>query len=135
MTTRRLPAIGSGYHPSAYCPNCHAPYRLELPVCPECQHLHSLRPTQISPEAIELHDMGRCGVLVVRRRSTGQVLEDHSRRWNLPRNELAAELNECRNFWVEKAAALGPDHPDHADCLSLIKGMESVRVQVRELGL
>lgn len=31
-------SVGSGYHPSAWCKNCVAPFDVSLPACPECGH-------------------------------------------------------------------------------------------------
>lgn len=31
------PVVGSGYRPSAWCPNCHAPHAADISTCPECK--------------------------------------------------------------------------------------------------
>ncbi|GAA5504272.1 hypothetical protein Dxin01_04041 [Deinococcus xinjiangensis] len=40
MTPRNLPLIGTGYNPSAWCPNCHKPFAAHLNDCPHCTYPH-----------------------------------------------------------------------------------------------
>ena len=48
---KNLPLLGSGYRPSAWCPNCAAPYPSHLTHCPECQ-VEQTRPDWV--QAIEV---------------------------------------------------------------------------------
>lgn len=37
MSRRSFSSVGSGYRPTAWCPNCAAPYPAHLTECPECK--------------------------------------------------------------------------------------------------
>lgn len=49
--TPRLPAIGSGYRPAAWCRSCHAPHCVTLPACPECGHPVAREPVALPDTA------------------------------------------------------------------------------------
>lgn len=53
MTTR-LPGIGSGYRPAAWCRCCHVPHCVTLPACPECGHPVAHEPVALPDTAEHL---------------------------------------------------------------------------------